>query len=327
MRRRELVYLLGSTAAVWPLASRAQQSAMPVIGYLSGRSPATDGHLLAAFRDGLKESGYVDGQNVTMDFRWAEGRFERLDALAADLAKNKPTIMVAVGGTPVPLAAKTAAPTIPIVFTIGTDPVELGLVSNLNRPSGNMTGVMLSASILEGKRLDLLRQMLPAARSAVLLANPTSPAAAGQTRDAQAAAAALGLKLEILNAASEAEIDRAFGAMTSSKPDALAVSIDGFLIGQRRRIVALTAERRLPAIYPSREFTDAGGLASYAARWADMYRWVGVYAGRLLKGARPGDLPVQQPTNYELVVNLKTAKTLGLTLPPAFLVRADEVIE
>jgi putative ABC transport system substrate-binding protein len=326
MKRRAFTTALACAATIWPLAGRAQTK-LPVIGYLSGRSPATDGHLLAAFREGLNEAGYVDGQNVAMDFRWAEGRFERLGALATDLVKSKPAVLVAVGGTPVPLAAKAATSTIPTVFTIGSDPVKLGLVSNFNRPGGNMTGAMLSASTLEGKRLDLLREMLPNVRSVVLLVNPSTPVAGEQTRDAQAAASALGLKLEVLNAASEDEIDRAFVAIASRKPDALAVSIDGFLISQRERILALMAERKLPAIYPSREFTDAGGLASYAARGADMYRWVGVYAGRILKGARPSDLPVQQPTNYELVVNLKTAKTLGLTLPPAFLIRADEVIE
>jgi putative ABC transport system substrate-binding protein len=314
-------------AASSPPSFAWAQPVLPRIGYLSGRSPATDGHLLDAFRAGLAESGYVDGQTVVIDPRWAEGRFERLDGLAADLARSKPTLMVAVGGTPVPLAAKAAAPTLPIVFTIGTDPVELGLVSNLNRPGGNMTGAMLSASILEGKRLDLLREMVPDARSVVLLANPTSPAAAEQTRDAKAAARTLGLALDIVNAATAGEIDRGFAALPVTKPDALVVSIDGFLISRRTQIIALAAERRMPAIYPSREFTDAGGLASYAARWADMYRWVGVYAGRILKGAQPGDLPVQQPTTYELVVNLKTARTLGLVLPPSFVVRADEVIE
>lgn len=321
--RRRLFLAAASSAPSFAWA----QPVLPRIGYLSGRSPATDGHLLDAFRAGLAESGYVDGQNVVIDPRWAEGRFERLDGLAADLARSKPTIMVAVGGTPVPLAAKTAAPTLPIVFTIGTDPVELGLVSNLNRPGGNMTGAMLSASVLEGKRLDLLREMVPEARSVVLLANPTSAAAAEQTRDAKMAARTLGLALDVVNAATAGEIDRGFAALSVARPDALIVSIDGFLISRRTQIIALAAERRMPAIYPSREFPDAGGLASYAARWADTYRWVGIYAGRILKGARPSDLPVQQPTNYELVVNLKTARTLGLLLPPAFMVRADEVIE
>jgi putative ABC transport system substrate-binding protein len=324
MKRRTFVAAIAATMSS-PLVGRAQ--AKPVIGYLSGRSPMTDGHLLAAFRAGLAELGYVEGQNVVIDPRWAEGRFERLDALAADLALAKPAIMVAVGGTPVPLAAKAAAPTTPIVFTIGTDPVELGLVGNLNRPGGHMTGAMLSASILEGKRLDLLREMLPAARSVALLANPTSPVAAAHIRDTQAAAKTLGLALEVLGAATVGEIDRGFDVISTTRPDALIVSIDGFLIARRAQIIALAAERRLPAIYPSREFTEAGGLASYAARWADMYRWVGIYAGRILKGEQPGDLPVQQPTTYELVINLKTAKALGINLSPMFLNRADEVIE
>lgn len=324
MKRRVLLGAIGAAAGS-PSILRAQ--AKPVIGYLSGRSLATDGHLLTAVREGLKEAGYVDGQNVTMDFRWAEGRFERLEALAVDLVKAKPNIIIAVGGTPVPLAVKAATSTIPTVFTIGFDPVELGLVDNLSRPGGSMTGVMLSASILEGKRLDLLREMLPGVRSVALLANHSSPIALNQTREAQTAAATLGLKLDVLNVTNDGEFDRAFAAMASSKPDALAISIDGFLIGRRERIMAFAAAQRLPAIYPSREFTDAGGLASYAARWADMYRWVGIYAGRLLKGAKPSDLPVQQPTSYELVVNLKTAKTLGIALPPTFLGRADETIE
>jgi len=325
MKRRTLIAALGTAAASPAIA--VAQGRRPVIGYLSARSIETDGHLLAAFRSGLKEAGYVEGENVTMEFRWAEGNFSRVDALAAELVRRKPDLLVATGGTPSPLAFKALTSTIPIVFTFGTDPVSLGLVKSYSRPGGNVTGATTVASSLEGKRLDLLQEMVPGARSFALLTNPASMFAADLVRDAKAAASARGLTLEILNAANPDEIDRAFGTIAAIKTGALVVSTDGFLTGQRERILARTAALKLPAIYPAREFVDSGGLASYAAPLTDMYRWAGVYAGRILKGARPGDLPVQQPTTYELVVNLGTAKTLGLTLPPAFVARADDTIE
>jgi putative tryptophan/tyrosine transport system substrate-binding protein len=323
MKRRTLVAALGAVLA----APAVAQSRRPVIGYLSARSLETDGHLLAAFRIGLKEAGFVDGQNVTMEFRWAEGDFGRVDALAAELVKRKPDLLVATGGTSSPLAFKALTTTMPIVFTFGTDPVALGLVKSYSRPGGNLTGATMVASSLEGKRLDLLHEMVPGARSVALLTNPSSLFATSLVRDARSTASARGLSLNVLNASNLAEIDRAFEAMAADKVEALLISTDGFLIGERERILARTAALRLPAMYPAREFADAGGLASYAAPLTDMYRWAGVYAGRILKGAKPADLPVQQPTTYELVVNLKAARTLGLALPPAFVARADDTIE
>ena len=324
MRRRAFLGAavpIGMASGAW-----AQSTVLPRIGYLSGRSLATDGALLTAFLEGLKALGYVDGRNVAMDVRWADGHYDRVPALAADLLKNNPSVLVTVGATAVSVAAKTVTSTVPIVFTIGVDPISLGLVSDLARPTGNMTGMTLLSTSLEAKRLELLRDLVPNARAAAFLVNPAMPSVAEQIRDAQKAATALGLKLQVVKAQEDAEIDPAFAALAGDI-DGLAVAIDGFLIGRRDRIVAHAAARRLPAIYPSREFTDAGGLASYAARWADAYRGAGTYAGRILKGAKPADLPVQEPTSYELVINMKTAKTLGLTIPPSILARADEVIE
>lgn len=325
MRRRAFlaaaVPTTGMASAAW-----AQSSALPHIGYLSGRSLATDRALLEAFLEGLKASGYVDGRNVVMDVRWADGHYDRVPALAVDLLKSNPSVLVTVGATAVTVAAKAVTSTVPIVFTIGVDPMTLGLVSDLARPTGNMTGMTLLSTSLEAKRLELLRDLLPAAKSVAFLVNPAMPNVAEQIRDAQKAATALGLKLQVVKAQENAEIDPAFAALADDI-DGLAVAIDGFLIGRRDRIVAHAAARRLPAIYPSREFTDAGGLASYAARWADVYRGAGTYAGRILTGARPADLPVQEPTNYELVINMKTARTLGLAIPPSILARTDETIE
>ena len=324
MRRRALL------AAAVPIGlasgARAQSTALPRIGYLSGRSLATDRALLAAFLEGLKAAGYVDGRNVVMDVRWADGRYDRIPALAADLLKSNPRVLVTVGGTAVPVAAKAITSTVPIVFTIGVDPISQGLVSDLARPTGNMTGMTLLSTSLEGKRLELLRDLVPNARTVALLVNPAMPSVAEQIRETDKAAAALGLKLQVVKAEKDSEIDPAFAAL-GGDIDGLAVAIDGFLIGQRDRIVAQAAARRLPAIYPSREFSDAGGLASYASRWADVYRGAGTYAARILAGARPADLPVQEPTSYELVINMKTARALGLAVSPAILARADEVIE
>jgi putative ABC transport system substrate-binding protein len=325
MRRRVLIAggaALGLASKAW-----AQPSTVPRIAYLSGRSFATDAHLLEAFREGLKTAGYVDGQNVTLDVRWADGRYDQVPRLAAEVVATKPDLIAAVGGNPVGLAAKAATSTIPIVFSAGADPVLIGLVSNLNRPDGNLTGMTLWANELDVKRLDLLRDMLPTARTVALLTNPTNPGTAYVLQRTQEAAVALGLKLEILNATSSSQIERAFEALPAGRVDALAVGADAFLINRRARIIELTAARRLPAIFPSREFAMDGGLSSYGTRWADMYRVIGTYAGRILKGAQPADLPIQRPTTYELVINLQTAKTLGLTLPPIILNRADEVVE
>jgi putative tryptophan/tyrosine transport system substrate-binding protein len=327
MRRRILLAGLSGTALAGA-PSRAQQPATtPLIGYLGGRSLATDAHLLQSVKDGLKDSGYVEGQNVAFEFRWADGRFDRLEVFAAELVARKPDLIIAVGGTPVPLAAKAVTSTIPIVFSIGFDPVALKLVGSLSRPGGNATGAMLLASALEGKRIDLLKAMRPDIRWAALLVNPTSPMLNDLESDGQRVAGALGVRLEIIKAANVAELDRALAELAARKPDGLAVSIDGFLVSERHRIIDWAAHERVPAIFPAREFTEEGGLASYAPRWSEMYRWIGIYAGRVLKGAKPGDLPIQQPTAYELVVNLKTARALGVTLPAAFTSRADEVIE
>ena len=323
MNRRTLLGAL-ATAVASPAVAQGRR---PVIGYLSARSIETDGHLLAMFRVGLREAGFVDGDNVTMEFRWADGNFGRVDALAAELVKRKPDLLVATGGTPGPLAFKALTTTIPIVFTFGTDPVALGLVKSYSRPGGNLTGATMVSSSLEGKRLDLLHEMVPGARSIALLANPSSLFATDLVRDARATASARGLNLTVLNVGNSIEIDRSFEAMAADKAEALLISTDGFLIGERERILARAAALRLPAMYPAREFTDAGGLASYAAPLTDMYHWAGVYAGRILKGAKPDDLPVQQPTTYELVINLKAARALGHALPPAFVARADDTIE
>ena len=326
MRRRTFATLLGA-ASTTPFAALAQPASLPRIGYLSGRSYATDAHLLQAFREGLKSVGHVDGQNVTVDVRWADSRYNQVPAMMAELVATKPNVIAAVGGNPVGLAAKAATSTIPVVFSAGADPVEIGLVSNFSRPVGNLTGITLWAAELDAKRIDLLREMLPNMRTVALLMNPTNPGARRELQGAQEIAGKLGLNLDIQNASSSAEIERAFLTWPEGKADALAVIADAFLINQRRRIMALAGNRRLPAIYPSREFTDDGGLASYGARWADMYRIVGTYAGRLLKGEKPADLPIQRPTTYELVINLRTAKSLGLTMPPILLARADEVID
>jgi putative ABC transport system substrate-binding protein len=325
MKRRH--FIASAATAGLPFQVRAQPSSLPRIGYLSGRSYATDAHLLQAFRDGLKSSGLVDGQNVTVDVRWADGRYNQVPAMMAELVASKPNLIAAVGGNPVGLAAKAATSTIPVVFSAGADPVEIGLVANFNRPGGNLTGITLWASELDAKRIDLLHELLPRAHNVGLLLNPTNPGAPHELKGAQDVAAKLGLTLDVQNASSSAEIERAFQAWPAGKLDALAVIADAFLINQRRRIMALVGNRQLPAVYPSREFTDDGGLMSYGARWSDMYRIVGVYAGRILKGEKPGDLPIQRPTTYELVINLRTAKSLGLTVPAILLARADEVIE
>jgi putative ABC transport system substrate-binding protein len=325
IRRRALV--ASSLAAVAGAPVRAQHG--PVIGYLGGRSLATDAHLLQAVKDGLKENGVVDGRNVRFEFRWADGDFSRLDRLASELVALKPDLLIAVGGTPVPIAMNRvrAGAAIPIVFVIGFDPASLGLVDSLARPGHNATGAMLLASALEGKRLDLLKEMQPGLGSAALLVNSTSAMVNQLEADAQRAAAALGVTLHLAKASTVPELDAALAELAAHKPGGLAVSIDGFLIAQRQRIIAWAARERVAAIYPAREFTEAGGLASYAARWAESYHVAGVYAARVLKGAKAGDLPIQQPTAYELVVNFKTARVQGLALPAAFTARADEVIE
>jgi putative ABC transport system substrate-binding protein len=323
VRRRAL---LASVAAAG-LATQAQAQALPRVAYVSGRSQETDGHLLAAFKEGLKTTGYVDGQNVTIDVRWADGHYDRVPSLLSELVAGKPDVIAAVGGNLVGVDAKKATSTIPVVFSAGADPVLIGLVSNLSRPEGNLTGITLWASELDAKRLDLLRALLPQARTVGLLMNPTNPGVAKEVVNMTEAAKTLDMELVIMNAETSSGVDRAFEAVPAGKLDALAVVADAFLINYRDRILRLAAARKLPAIFPAREFVTDGGLASYSTRWADMYRIVGSYTGRILKGAKPGDLPIQRPNTYELLINLTAARTLGLTVPPIMLARADEVIE
>jgi putative ABC transport system substrate-binding protein len=325
MKRRHL--LAAALAAGVPSSVRGQPASLPRIGYVSGRSLGTDGHLLQAFRDGLASTGYVDGQNVVMDIRWADSDFSRLPALLNELIALKPRLIAAVGGNAVSVAAKKATSTIPVVFSAGADPVQIGLVGSLNRPEGNLTGITLWASELDVKRLELLREMVPGARKVALLTNTTNPGATKEQQAMQAASGPLGMSLETFDVTRTSDIDRAFERMPAGRFDALAVVADAFLISRRDKIVGLAALRHLPTIYPSREFTEGGGLASYGTRWSDMYTIVGTYAGRILHGAKPADLPVQRPTTYEFVVNLRTARELGLTLPQVLLARADEVIE
>jgi putative ABC transport system substrate-binding protein len=325
MNRRTLFTLAGIVAL--PTVARAQSGSLPRIAYVSGRSLVTDGHLLQAFNRGLKSQGFVDGQNVTIDVRWADGDFSKVPGLLRELMALEPTLIAAVGGNPVAVAAKAATSTLPVVFGAGADPTQIGLVSSLNRPEGNLTGITLWTSELDVKRLDLLRELVPGVRKVALLTNPTNPGTVREQQAMEAASGPLGIKLQTFTATGTSEIDRAFEQMLAGTFDALAVVGDPFLISRRQKIVDLAARQRLPAIYPAREFTDDGGLASYGTRWADMYVIIGTYAGRILKGAKPADLPVQRPTSYELVINQRTARALGLTPSQILLARADEVIE
>ena len=323
MKRRAL---LASVAAAG-IAPQTRAQALPRIAYVSGRSQATDGHLLAAFKEGLKTTGYIDGQNVTIDVRWADGHYDRVFSLVTELIATKPDVIAAVGGNTVGLDARKATSTIPVVFGAGSDPTQIGLVTNLSRPEANLTGMTLWANELDAKRLELLRTVVPAARNVALLMNPRNPGVTVEIEHVREAAKTLDLALRILEAETSSGIDRALQVTTGDKLDALAVVADSFLINYRARILDFTAASRLPAIYPSREFVTDGGLVSYGTRWGDMYRIVGNYAGRILKGAKPGDLPIQRPNTYELVVNLKAARNLGLTVPAIMLARADEVLE
>jgi putative ABC transport system substrate-binding protein len=325
MKRREFITLLGGAAA-WPLAARAQQPTMPVIGFLNGASPEGYAPYVAAFRQGLKEAGYVEGQNVTIEYRWAEGQYDRLPALAADLVQQKVTVIAATS-TPAAQAAKALTSKVPIVFTTGDDPIKLGLIASFNRPGGNATGVSHLIGELGSKRLGLLRDLLPGITVIATLLNPNFPGAERQLRDAEAAAGALGLQLLVLRASTEREINAAFETMAQQGVSALVVGGDPSFIARREQIVALAARHAITTIYPVRDFAVAGGLMSYGTDFADAYRQAGVYTGRIVKGEKPADLPVQRSTKFEFVINFKTAKALGLAVPNSMQLLADEVIE
>ena len=326
MRRRELMLLLGGAiAAARPL--RAQQKAMPVIGFLGNTSLDPNSPFMAAFRQGLSETGYVEGQNVAIQYRWAEDRYDRLPALAADLVAHKVDVIVTSGGVTSAPAAKNATSTIPIVFEIGVDPVERGLVASFARPGGNLTGVTILTAELNPKRFELLSELVPQAAVIALLVNPNNASAERVIRDVQEAARAKGVQLDILKAGAEDEFETAFASLVQLQAGALLIGNDPFFFSRRDQLVALAARHAVPAMYEWREFVAAGGLISYGTSLAGMNRRAGAYVGRILAGARPADLPVQQPTNFELVINLKTAKALGLTVPQSILARADEVIE
>lgn len=326
MRRREFIAALGSATA-WPLIVRAQPLVMPVIGFLSTRSPKDSGKVVAAFGQGLDEAGFTIGKAVSIEYRFAEGQLDRLPELAADLVSKKVTIIAAVGGASSAIAAKNATSTIPVVFVMGGDPVKLGLATSISRPGGNSTGMTIISALLAPKRLGLLRQLVPTASSLAAMVNPNTPEGQMQSSDMHAAAQELGLKLRFLEAADEKEIDNAFAGLGAEKADALMVGSDPVFDVHRDKIVKLAAQIGIPAIYQFRDFAAAGGLMSYDPDLVDAHRQVGVYAGKILGGAKPSDLPILQPTKFQLVINLKTAKALGLNVPSTLLATADEVIE
>jgi putative ABC transport system substrate-binding protein len=326
MRRRDFITLLGGAAASWPIAADAQQPAIPVVAFLHAASLETEVRGLAEFRRGLSEIGYVEGQNLMIDYRSAEGQADRLPALVADIVRRRVAVIAAVANNAA-VAAKTATTTIPIVFTVGGDPIKMGLVDSLNRPGGNITGVSFLSSDIVAKMLEALRELMPKAARIAALVNPTNQNAAADTKEAEAAARTLGLDLQVLNASTAREIDDAFALLVERRAAALLIEGDPFLVGRMKQLVVLTARHAIPAIFQGRDFPDAGGLMSYGANRSDALRLVGGYTGRILKGAKPTDLPVQLATKLELVVNLSTAKALKLDVPATLLARADEVIE
>jgi putative ABC transport system substrate-binding protein len=325
MKRRE--FIAGAGVAILPLAARAQQRSVPIIGYLSGRSPAETAPVLAEFHRGLREAGYVEGENVELQYRWAEGRYERLPALAADLLERRVNVLAATGGNLSGLAAKAATSIVPIVFVTGGDPVQLGLVSNLRRPNANATGITLYIVELGAKRLDLLRELVPTATRIGLLFNPNYPTAKTEAAEVQKRGIELGVSIELFSAAEESTLDPAFVAMSRQNVQALIIANDPFLLGHRTTLVQNARTAGIPTLYFSREFVEVGGLMSYGSNIGEGYHSAGLYTGHILKGAQPSDLPVLQPTKFELVVNTNTAKSLNLTLSPSLLARFDEVIE
>jgi putative ABC transport system substrate-binding protein len=328
MNRRDFITLLGGTAVAWPLAARAQQAAVPVIGFLGGASPHPWVGRLRAFRQGLSETGYVEGKNVAIEYRWAEGQNDRLPAMATDLVRGQITVIAAPGSTPAALAAKAATTAIPIVFEIVSDPVELGLIASLARPGGNVTGVTSLNAEVGPKRLELLHEIVPTATIVALLVNPTNPTLAESTTKAlQAAARILGVQLHVLHASTDQDLDTVFATVAQLRVGALMIGADPFFTSRLEQLAALGLRHALPTAYQFRQFAAAGGLVSYGTSLTDTFRLVGIYTGRILKGDRPADLPVQQASKVELILNLKTAKALGLEIPPTLLARADEVIE
>jgi putative ABC transport system substrate-binding protein len=326
MRRREFITLLGGAAAAWPVAARAQQPTIPIVGFLYATSPDKIADRLSGFRQGLKDTGYVGGENVTIEYRWAEGQFDRLPALAAELVRRQVAVIVA-GNFASALAAKAATTTIPIVFAVAEDPVRLGLVASLARPDSNLTGINFFNVEVTAKRLELLRELVPGAARVAVLVNPANPATETTLKGTELAARAMGLQLQVFNASTSREIDAAFPSLVRERPDALFVGGDAFFTGRRVQLVNTAARHAVPAAYSAREFPEVGVLMSYGGNVPDAYRQVGVYAARILKGAKPGDLPVVQSSKFELVINAQTARTLGLTVPPSLLATADEVIE
>jgi putative ABC transport system substrate-binding protein len=326
MQRREFISLLGGTAIAWPLVARAQQAVIPVVGFLHYASPDTFAHIAEAVRRGLKEAGYVEGQNVMIEYRWADGHYDRLPALAAELVHRQVTVITA-GGNVAAQAAKAATAVIPIVFTSGADPVWSGLVQSLSKPGANLTGASLVAAELAVKRLEVIRELLPQARAVAMIVNPNYPGAESEMAEVEAAGRVIGLHSQKVIAGDVPALETAFATISQMRVDAVTVGTDGFFITRREQIAALAARYAVPGIYPFPDFPAAGGLASYGASLADAYRQAGVYTGRVLKGAKPADLPITQPVKFELIINLKTAKALGLSIPPSLLMRAEEVIE
>ena len=327
MRRREFITLIGGAAAALPLTARAQQPVMPMVGFLSAQPFASSEHLIGAFRRGLNETGYVEGQSITIEYRSADGNYDKLPALAADLVGRRVAVIATLGGTPAARVATAATATIPIVFTTGGDPVKLGLVASMNRPGGNATGVSVMTTTLEAKRLELLREVAPHVDVMAFLVNPGNQDSEVQLREVQAAALSVGQQIIIIRASTDADLEDALGKAVNQKTGALLVANDVFFLTRRERLLKIVARHGIPAIYAYREYVASGGLMSYATSLTETFRQVGLYTGRILRGEKPGDLPIIQPTKFELVINLKVAKALGLTVPPSLLTRADEVIE